>query len=841
MNLAGWIGSFLGDIRYALRQFVRNPAFTAVAVVSLALGIGLNTAIFSVINAALLKLLPARNPNKLVMLTDPGSSLLLDGLQTGVRKLLSYAEFVQLREGATTMSEMCASELLLQRWPVRVSGGPREEARGRLVTENYFSAFGIEPAIGRFFTQQDGTGAGKDPYAVISYDYWQRRFGGRATVLGTPIRFFSTTVVVIGVAARNFRGETVGQDPDLWLPMMMQSAVMPGMDWLHENSLMWLHVFGRRKASVTIAEAQAEVSVLFHGILETEYPATMLARARKRALDQHIVVKSVRTGAFSGHDEFSEQWTILSVLAGLVLLISCANVANLLLAHATARSREVAIRLSIGATKGRLVRQVFTGSLMLAVLGSVAGILVAAGASRTLPLLLSDANDSFELAASIDSRVLGFTACAALLTGVLFGLAPALRVTQTDLNQSLKETGRNATGSGRRATFAMALIVAQVALSVLLVMGAGLFMRTLWNLQSVALGYPANNLLLVEVDSLSAGYRGARGATLYHELAGRIGAIPGVLGVTYSSLGLFSGLKWPTPIAVTGFTPRNKNDHGADIDHVGPGYFSSIGIPVLLGREIARQDMASSPHVCVVNEAFAKRFFSGRNPIGGNVTRIDDNGRVSTEVVGVAKDARDYSLRGDVDPKFYVAVDQKGGSPQATFEIRTTGDPKYMLNAVRKAILDFDADLPISRAGTLDQMIEVQNAQPKLIARLCTIFAVLALVLAATGIYGVLSYSVARRTSEIGIRVALGAGKGRVMRMILKETGIKIFIGMVIGVTASAAGARLVATQLYRLGAMDPLTFGIAVSIVGVVALIAAYIPAARAAKVDPVRTLRHE
>lgn len=774
-----------------------------------------------------------------------------------------------MRDRTATLSGLCASQMALQRWQMRISGGAQEEARGRLVSENYFFVFGVKAAIGRFFTGEDATGVGKDPYAVISYDYWQRRFGGNPAVLGTPIRFYRTTVTVIGVAAPDFRGETVGQNPDLWLPMMMQPLVMPGFDGLHDtmgqsqNKLMWLHVFGRRKADVTIGKVQAELSVLFRGILETSYPITMAAQERKEALNQHIVVKPAGSGAFHGRAEFSEQWMILFALASLVLLIACANVANLLLARATTRSREMAIRLSIGAARGRVIRQLLTESLLLAALGGIAGVFVAAVASRVIPLLLPN-GDSFELAAGIDWRVFAFTACLTLFAGILFGLAPAFRTTQTNVNESLKETGRGATGSRQRMTFAKSLVIAQVALSLLLLTGAGLFLRTLWNLQTVELGYPRENLLLVEVDNLSAGYQGVRLRNLYHDLAERIRTTPGVRAVTYSSRGLFGGFEGAFAITAEGFTSQNENDGGSTGDVVGPGYFSTIGIPILLGRELGLRDMTIPPRVCVINEAFAKKFFANRNPIGKHITTglsdEDSNSvRRRLEVVGVAKDARVHSLRGKIDPKFYVA----GGGPW--FEIRTAGDPNRLLSAVRKTILDVDADLPIRSARTLDQVVDAQNAQPRLIARLCTIFGILALVLAATGIYGVLSYGVARRTNEIGIRMALGARKGQVIGMILEETGGMIVVGVMVGVAATAAGARLIATQLYGpntagprwslaryqhvesgtqlygVSAMDPLTIGVAVCILGAVALLAALIPAARAARVDPVRALRHE
>ncbi len=859
----------LQDLRFGLRMMIRNPGSTAIAVLTLALAIGLNTAIFSVLNAALLKDLPVHNPHDLVMLSDPNASMVLGGVLQGPRSVFSYREFVGLRDRTQTMSGLCASQLPLWRWPVRISGGQQEEAHGRVVSENYFSFFGIQPTLGRFFTRHDATGIGKDPYVVISYNYWQRRFGGSKAIIGTPVRFYRTTLVIIGVAAKNFRGETVGQDPDLWLPMHMQPIVMPGIDGLSEymghapDKLMWLHVFGRRKPGVALAKVQAEVNVLFRGFLKAESPS-LSPEDRKEALDESILVRPFRNGAFHGRDEFAEEWIILAALAGLVLLVACANVANLLLARAAARSREVAIRLSIGAGRGRLIRQFLAESLLLAGLGGMAGIAVALIASRVLVLLLSGSPNGLELVASLDIRVLAFTACATLLTGIFFGLVPALRATRTAVSEDLKGTGRSATASRQHTAFAKAFVVTQIALSLLLVMGAGLFLRTLWNLQSLSLGYPERNLLLVEVDTTGANNAPAPGPNLYREMAEGIRAIPGVRSVTWSDRGLFSGFDGSFAIQVEGFTSAKESDRGSTGDSVGPAYFSTIGIPMLLGREIGPQDIALSRPVCVINESFAKHFFAGRNPIGRHVSyNVDDNKRRSLEIVGVAQNARVTSLRGKIDPKFYTASDQTWN--RSWIEIRTWGDPSRVSNEVRKAILAVNGRLDIQSERTLRETLAAQNAQPRLVAQLCSIFGILALVLAATGIYGVLSYNVARRTNEIGIRMALGAGVRRVIGMILEETGWMIAAGVVAGVAIAAVCTRLLATQLYGVAdtaprwslaryehvdsatqlygitAMDPLTIGAAIGLLAVVALLAAYIPATRAAHVDPVRALRHE
>ncbi|HLW55259.1 MAG TPA: ABC transporter permease [Candidatus Angelobacter sp.] len=851
MNLADWTATLLKDLRFALRQFVRNPLFTAVAVLSLALGIGANTAIFSIIDAILLRSLPVRDPQQLVILTDPNMSGVSAGMDTGDRGQLTYLEFTQLRDHVTTLSGICAAQSSLNRLAIHVGNGGQEDARGRLVSEEYFSLLGVESAIGRFFTRDDAKGPGQDPYAVISYDYWQRRFGGNASVLGTPLRIFGTTFSIIGVAEPGFHGESVGEKPDFWVPIMMELAVMPGRDWLHENAkksiekVMWLHAIGRLKPGVTRSQAQNEIDVLFRNIIENSYPTTMAAETRKQALNQHLKLNDARTGTFGGRDGFSQQLLVLLAVSGVVLLIACINVANLLLARSTARYKEVGVRLSIGASRARLVRQFLTESLVLSAVGGVVGMLVAWGASRALVLLLAaGGSGSVAVTPGLDWRVLGFTAGVTFLTGIIFGLVPALRGVRVNVTDSLRDTGRGViSGGGSKLNLAKGLVIAQVALSLVLVAGAGLFLRTLWNLQSVGLGYPKEKLLMATVDGVTAGYKDARLSSLWTDLTQRLRAIPGVQGATYSLNGLFSGSESGDEVDVEGFTPQKDNEKSSVFDMIGPQYFSTLGIPVILGREIGVQDTATSAKVCVINEAFAKKFFAGRNPIGRHVTDKFGDMKVTYEVVGVAKDSRDHRLKGDIPPRYFIPADQfmTGPPDWATFEIRTAGDPDQMLGAVRKTILSVNEDLPIDNAHPLAENIGHATEQPRMVANLCSIFGIVALLLAATGLYGVLSYGVARRTNEIGIRMALGAGRSRVVAMILRETGVMILVGVAVGAAATAGAARLVASRLYGLSVLDPLTIAGAVGILAVVALVAGYIPAARAARVNPTQALRHE
>ena len=848
MQGVSWLNTILRDILYALRQFVRNPLFTVVAISSLAIGIGANTAIFSVMDAALLKSLPVANPQELVMFTDPNASGVTTGLNTGERHLMTFAEFAQLRNHATTLSGMFATEADLNRWHVRIGGGPIEEARGRLVSEEYFSVLGIQPTIGRLFTSNDAKGPGQDPYAVISYDYWQSRFGGKTAVLGTPIQVGNANLTVIAVAKPGFRGEAVGESTDFWMPVMMQPTVIPGRDWLSENlsqsaeKVMWLHMFGRLKSGVSSSKAQTEINVLFRQVIENTYPTSLSPELRRQALDQRLVLHEARTGVFANKNDFSQQLFLLLGAAIVVLAIACINVANLLLARGSNRNREVALRLSIGATRARIVRQFLTESLVLSFLGGFLALLLAWGASWLLTMILASGPNGLELTPTLDGEVLSFTLFAVVFSGIIFGLAPALRGTNINLNDSLRDSG-HATASAGKVKLTQGLVVCQIGLSLLAVILAGLFLRTIWNLQSVGLGYAKEKLLLITVDGVRAGYKGPQLSNLWRDLNARLQALPGVQAVSYSINGLFSGSEADDEIAVEGFTPQNEDEKTSRFDMVGPGYFSTLGVPLLRGRELGLSDGPSAPHAAVINEAFANRFFGGRNPIGRHITQDPGNQKNIMEVVGVARNVRDHALRGEVPPRFYVPGDQGMGGPNewATFEIRTAGDPKYMLDAVRKTIVNADSKLYPTKEHALVESLESSMAQPRMIARLCAVFGTVGLLLAAGGLYGVLSYGIARRTNEIGIRMALGAAPGRVIGMVLRETGMMLAIGAVLGIVLTIACARLIAGRLYGLSTLDPLTILSAVGLFAIVAAIAAFVPAARAARVNPITALRHE
>ncbi|MPY87487.1 MAG: FtsX-like permease family protein [Luteitalea sp.] len=828
------------DLRYAIRTLASNRGFTAVAILSLALGIGANTAIFSLLNSIRLSALPVSNPDELVMLTNPGASGLNIGWETGERTWLTYPEFTQLRDESTSFSGLMASQSGLSRVQVRVDGGEPEEIQTRMVSAEYFITLRVTAALGRTFAPEETQTEGDAPYAVISHDYWQRRFGGRPDILGTTMTIHEGIFSIIGVAPPSFFGETVGQRPDAWLPLSMQATVLPGRDRLRDtpddlDKEMWLHVFGRLKPRMTIEKAQAEANAIFQRGIATYYGRSALTTEEQETLlDQRLRLRPAATGASRIRGQFSEPLLMLLAAAAIVLLIACANLGNLLLARATARNREISVRLALGASRGRLIRVVLTESLLLAVLGGLAGL----GAAFMLRAgLLWLVPDSIQLPSAPDVRVLGFAFALTLVAGLMLGLLPALRTTKTDFAAGLKEQGRGLAGSPTWQRVGKLVVVGQLALSLPLLVGAGLLLQTFSNLQRVDLGYAKEHLLMVRVDVEAAGYEEAHRVPLFQRLLERIRAVPGVRTASYSKNGLFSGSRSAGGIVVEGHTPQGENDGGSSWDHVGPNYFSTLGIPVLLGREITERDQPSSQRVCVINEAFAKLFFENRNPLGMHIGEENTH-----QIVGVVRNFRAQTIRGDIDHQFYVPVTQPRNVPrEIRFAIRTTAEPSGVTADVRHAVEQVDPMLPVTNAQTLGELVDNQMVEDRLLARLSTAFGVVGLLLAALGLYGVLSYGVTRRTNEIGIRKALGAQHGAVMAMILRETSMLVATGLVAGLALSAVTIRFIVSYLYGLEPTDPVVLAASIALLSTVALLATWLPAYRASRVDPLVALRHE
>jgi predicted permease len=831
------------DLRHAFRVLRASPGFTLVAIASLALGIGANTAIFSLLNNVLLAKLPVRDPQALVLFTNPEAQGVAAGSQTGERSLMTYREFLDLQQSTTTLSSAMAASSSLHRVQARFDAGDPEEVALSLVSASYFDTLDVPALIGRTLSGAREPREGTAPFAVISHDLWQRRFGGRADVIGRAITLREGAFQIIGVMPSWFFGETVGQRPDAWLPLANLSTILPGRPWLHDipgtvEKVMWLHVFGRLRPGTTAAAAAAEANVTFQQGLARYYGALSDPATRQRYLDQRLLVRSAASGASSLSD-FANPLLVLFGGAGLVLLIACANLGNLLLARTTARVREVAVRLALGAGRGRLVRQLLTESLCLAVAGGVCGLALALVLRQALLRLLVD---PIALPTTLDARVLLFVFALTLAVGLLLGLLPALRTTKTPVATGLRDQGRGIAGSAAWLRIGRMVVVGQLALSLPLLVGAGLLARTLVNLQRIDLGYERAGLLTVRVDGQAAGYAPARQAQAFDDLLARIRAVPGVRAASFSNNGLFGGSDNGDQITVEGYTPKGDGDRGSSYDAVGPGYFSTLGIPVLAGREITEQDRAGGAQVCVINETFAKRFFAGRHPIGLHVTQRYADQQNTYQVVGVVRDSRQGRLRGRTEHRFYTPATQPAASIDAvSFIIRPRAEASAVLADVQRIIRAAEPRMPIERAVAVEESIDRRLSQDRMVAQLSIAFGVVAALLAALGLYGVLSYGVARRTQELGVRKALGAGHATLMALILRETGWLLAAGLIAGAALAAGAVQLIASRLYGLSPADPVTFAAAMLALGGVALAATWLPAYRASRVDPLVALRQE
>jgi len=862
-----WAERTWQDVRYGLRMMRRNPGFTAVAVLTLALGIGANTAIFSLIDALFLRSLPVRDPQELVLLKwsahkQPNfysSANFGDCQQLSPRDYMtacsfSHPFFDELHSQSGIFSSVAASGGTLQ---LDLSGsGPASIMRGLIVSGNYFDTLGVRPAIGRMIEPSDENPSAA-PVAVLGYGYWQRVFGGSIAVVGKTVDLNGVPTTIVGVAEHRFAALTPGSDPDAWLPLSLRPRLSIRWNSKAEGAgSIYLLIIGRLKPWVPRGEAQAAVSLLFRNeMIHGAQP--MSEEADAPAVSLFPVQNGLNGGA---RGKYSTPLFVLMLAVGIVLLIACANVAGLLLARSATRQKEMAVRLALGAGRRRIVRQLLTESLLLSLFGAALGILFATwGAHIILALLATGSTRPLGFDASLDTRVLLFTAGIALLTGIIFGLAPAMRGTRVDLTPALKDGG-NSSGGARRArkrwfNIGNSLVVGQIALAMIVLVGAGLLVRTLQNLRNVDPGFDIRNVLNFNINPTLIGYKGARVDALYRNLQDRLAAIPGVTSVSYSSGTLLSGGLMATAFHLAG-APA-KSDVNSDILPVGPNFFTTMKFSLLRGRDFSPADVVSAsasaaaeaaaspappaPAAVIVNQTFARRYFGGVDPLGqrfGNSAAWgqNDNGP-GYVVIGVVRDAKYDSLRSEISPTAYVPA--SGGG--ASFEMRTAVDPTSIIPAVQSVVNQIDSSLPIFGVMTESQSVDQLLFQERLIARLSSFFGILALILACIGLYGLLSYEVSRRTREIGIRMALGAGQRDVLRMVVEE-GLELTIaGAVFGVAAALAVTRYLGSILYGVHPGDPVTLIVAAAILMIVALAACWIPARRAARVDPMVALRYE
>ena len=843
--IVNWVDALGRDVRYALRSFRRNPAFTAVALVTLALGIGANAAIFRLVDTVLLRALPVRHPQDLVAL----------------RSNASYWFFEQFRDRNTVFSDVIGVRTLVSA-TLTSDDQPLGATKTELVTGNYFDVLGVTPVLGRpLMTTDDVVGA--PPVAVIGYGLWRRAFGGSPSVLGRTIRVsdgvigggtsgfepeppgashhVEPVVTIVGVAPPEFFGETVGSMIDVWTPISMQPVLTPGRAWLTRRTASWVNIMGRLKPGMSIDQARTPTSDLWLQIRADSGASALTAEQRRSyyARLQQLLLEPGEKGFGQLRRQFSQPLLILMTVVTLVLLIACLNVANLLLARATARRQEIAMRLSLGASRGRLVRQLLTEGLLLACAGGLLGLGLSIVGERLLVRMVSDAASRITLPLAPDWRILGFTAGVSIASGLLFGLVPALRGTRRDLQETLKDFSRGATGTRSRG--AKALVSIQIAISLVLLIACGLFVRTLINLERELVGYDRTNLILARMDPVTAGYKGDDLGRRVLELSHRLAALPRVKSVTFSENGLFSGTESGTAVYPDGFKPATDDDRDARFDQAGPGYFGGIGVPIVLGRDFSEHDAAGAPPVTVINETMAKFYFPNQNPLGRHV-RVEDPTKTSLEIVGVARDAQDHDLRDKPVRRFYVSYLQPiDGITTVNFEIRADGPPGSLFESIRQETQRFDPKLPIQSLKPAQALIDDSIATERIVAQLATLFGALALLLAAIGLYGVMSYSVARRTGEIGVRMALGASRVAVTTMILREIVVLVLIGSCIGAVGALGLGRFVETLMFGLAPRDPVTLAAAIVILLAVALVSGFLPARRAARIDPIVALRSE
>jgi predicted permease len=823
------------DIRHAIRGLRKTPGFLAIVILTLGLGIGANAAIFSLMDQILLRPLAVHDPASLVLLDGPGAFM----GRTMNEMTFSYPMYKDFRDRNDVFAGVLA------RFPLALTAvwrGVSERANGDLVSGNYFDVLGVQPALGRLFNASDDRTPGGHPVAVLSYGYWQRQFGGDPLVLNQTITVNGHPLTIVGVADRRFTGIQIGRSVDIMVPLMMKAQMTPTWNDLDNRRSRWLNLMARLKPGVSRTQAAAAMNVIYRQINEQEINEIPNASEsfRKRFTSKHLDVLPGQKGLSDLRREFSTPLIVLMSMVGVVLLISCANVANLLLARTTARQKEISLRLALGANRGRIVRQQFVESGLLAVAGTFFGLLLAWWTGAMLISALPGDPATRTLRADLDLRVTAFALAVGALTALAFGIVPALQATRTTVTSALKEDSGNVSGGGRQTRLRRGLVIAQVALSMLLLAGAGLFARSLYNLRTLDAGFRVDDLYAFSIDPSLSGYEGDRLTTLYQRLQQELTAVPGVHSVSMSETGALAGNDWQMTIRVDGYQAKEGEDMNPSVDGVGPRYFETMGIPLVSGREFTERDVKGAPRVAIINETMAKYFFDGSSPIGrrfgfGRGTATD------VEIVGVAKDVRSLELR-DRAPRFiYTPYAQDESVTQLTYYVRAAQDARPTATALRQAVQRIDANLPIFDMKSMQVQVDESLFVERMVAVLSVAFGALATLLAAIGLYGVMSYAVTRRTREIGIRMALGAERTRVLWLVLKEVAVMAAIGIVGGLAAAFWLTRQVQAQLFGLAPNDPATLASAASLLALIALAAGYFPARRATTIDPLVSLRTE
>ena len=837
------------DLRYGFRRLRQSPGFTIVCVLTLALGIGANTAIFTLVDAVMLKSLPVKNPKELYRLGRGDNCCVIGGLQDNW-DIYSYPLYRQFRDHTPEFSEMAAFQAGLTDLSARRSGsnGPAEPFAGEFVSGNYFSTFGIGAFAGRTIAPADDR-PGATPVAVMSYRAWQEHFGLDPSVIGASFTINQTPYTIAGIAPPGFFGDRVRADPpDFWLPLATE-PLLNVQNSILTRDFHWLYiigrVMGRVKPGVRAAGIQPKVTAQLQQWIGVQPDVSRQDRAKIGK--QQILVTPAGGGVAALANETAAGLRLLMTISGLVLLIACANIANLLLARGAATRSETAIRVALGAPRYRLLRQTLTESVLLAILGGVGGLAVAFAGTRTILLVFFRGSRYIPIDAAPSLPVLGFAFLLSLVTGVVFGLAPAWLMARSDPAEALRGAGRST--RDRSSLAQRSLVVVQVALSAVLLIGAGLLTQTLRNLENQRFGFEPQGRLVVRVNPALAGFKPEKLYGLYQQLDQRLPQIPGVISASYSIYSPMRGDNWSFGIHVEGHPPDEQVD--ASFDRIGPHYFETLGTRMLRGRTIGVEDTPSSRQVAVVNQAFVRKFFPKQDPIGKHFGMGDPSHSGDFEIVGVVEDTKYQDARGPAYPTFFMPFLQLSKDPKLSFmigshyigdiELRVAGNPENLNAAVRRTLAGIDPNLTILDLMSMNEQVTRNFNQDRLIARLTELFGGLALILACVGLYGVTAYAVARRTGEIGIRMALGADRPRILGLVLRGALLQLGVGLAIGIPAALAGGRLLANQLYGVKSYDPAILALAAVVLTACALLAGFVPAQRAASIDPIRALRVE
>jgi predicted permease len=849
---SGWESqaeSLWKDARYGFRQLLRSPGLSFVAILSLALGIGANTAIFTVIDDLQLKRLPVRNPQMLVSFGDGSGGGIVGPSSPGAYDIFPYDFYRHIAGDKEKLDGICAFASFSGMVSVRTgsgTGGPATQAISHLVSGTFFSVLGAQPLIGRVFNPDDAATEGRDAVAVVSYRYWQENLSADPGVVGRPITINGTSFVVVGVMPASFYGVTLNDEsPDLWLPITMQPQVMMQPSLLGPDGLFWIHIMARRKPEVSVAQAQSWATLEFQRFLTQREGTQISARRRDEISGTFIPLLPGGSGLSDLRSAYQSPLTVLMMMVAVVLLIACANVANLLLVKASSREREFCARLALGSSRSRIARQILIEALVLALMGGGLGLGLAFSSTRAIIHFISKGASYTALSPTPDFRVLLFTFGTCIMTAILFGIAPAMRSSDSRLSASLNASARTTGGAAVRSNrfLPKMLIVIQVCFSLVLLTVAGLLLRTLQNLRGNNIGMSRTNVLLINTNPKFAGYRPERLNGLYDRILGRVDALPGVRSAGLSGAPPLNRGNWGSPIGIDGRPTPPNEDISALLNRVSIGYFETLGIPLLRGRTLQPIDNADAPKSAVVNKTFADRYFSKGDAIGHSFTIADPAAPGVWHIVGIVRDSKHSSPAEKVEPFAYLALARLTGNDQYAYwlQVRSAGDPAKIAAEVRAALADVDPNLPVLKTQTIDEQLEDLIDQQTFVSKLSGVFALLALVLACTGLYGVMTYSVVRRTSELGVRIALGASKAMLLGVVLKESVFLLLLGILLGVPMSLAASRAIRADLFGVDPTDPLTLIAAVLTISACLLAGSYMPARRAAKIDPMAALRYE